>query len=273
MEPLSPELVDELLSAELDGAFDAAAREHGYAPSIARELLDGTPGVAERRDALAAARDAIAVTPLAAADRDALVAGALRAAPVDDLAAARASRRPRLAKYIAVAAALLVVVGLGVAVANVSNGGGGDDSSSASGARPRHDERLEGCGVRRHRAGRVGIGLDVTRTAAPASARLMARTRCGNGWRPSSGARARRLRSSNRTARRPTRRHPPPASRSKRRPSASTLHSCSTDRSCTPARRARSSCSAAATIALIVVVADTGDTCRLLVSQLLHQGT
>ena len=59
MEPLSPELVDELLSAELDGAFDAAAREHGYAPSIARELLDGTPGVAERRDALAAARDAI----------------------------------------------------------------------------------------------------------------------------------------------------------------------------------------------------------------------
>ena len=200
MEPLSPELVDELLSAELDGAFDAAAREHGYAPSIARELLDGTPGVADatrrargraRRDRRSPRSRRLTATRSSPA----------RSEPrrVDDLAAARAARRPRLAKYIAVAAALLVVVGLGVAVANVSNGGGGDDSSSASGAASVTTSASKRCGVRRHRTRRVRIGTrprSHRSRCRAASARSTARTRCGNASRPSSGARRARAHSS-----------------------------------------------------------------------------
>ena len=61
--PLAPELVDELLSAELDGEFDAAAVDLGMPPATARERLAATPGVEERRAALRAASAAVADTP------------------------------------------------------------------------------------------------------------------------------------------------------------------------------------------------------------------
>ena len=220
MEPLSPELVDELLSADLDGEFDAAARDHGYAPAIARELLDGIPGVAERRDALAAARDATAVTPLAAADRDALVAGASRAAR-----RRRSRRRPRVAA---------------AAAREVRRGRGRPCSSSS-------------VSVLRSRTSRAAVAAvtAAARRAAPASRRTASkRAESGDAPRDASGSdvdldhaargvaqlRHRRRRghvaatgggrarepgradcaAPSRTARRPTRRHRPPASRSKR---------------------------------------------------------
>jgi hypothetical protein len=130
IEPMSPEIVDELLSAELDGDFDAAAREHGYAPAIARELLASDPAVADRRAALAAARDAVGVPPLTASDRSRLLerAGAARAS---DALAPRRSRRgaaPIVASVAAVAAVVALVVGVGAALTR------GDESANDSSA-------------------------------------------------------------------------------------------------------------------------------------------
>ena len=45
LSPLPPEQVDELLSAELDGEFDAAATDLGFSPDDARARLDATPNV------------------------------------------------------------------------------------------------------------------------------------------------------------------------------------------------------------------------------------
>jgi hypothetical protein len=275
MEPLSPELVDELLSADLDGAFDAAAREHGYAPAIARELLDETPGVAQRRAALAEARGATAVTPLAAAERDALVAGALRAARVDDLADARAGRRPGLGKYVAVAAALLVVAGLGVTVANVS--GRGDDSSTSAGqaatASTSAAKSTESDTATRDDAG----SSPTSRAPEPPAAlsfgavdsadALRQRVEAALGTAVSAGGRLQE----NRSAAEP---EPPAACVTKQAQAlgvdpALVLHG-STVYAGTPAevlvfRRGND--------ALVVVVADPEAACRLLASQLLHQGS
>jgi hypothetical protein len=275
MEPLTPELVDELLSAELDGAFDAAAREHGYAPAIARELLDAVPGVHERRNALAATRDATAVNPLSAPDRGALVAGALRAARVDDLADARASRRPRLAKYVAAAAAVLVVVGLGVAVANVSNDGGGDDSSSASGAASvttNASKRAESDDVTRDASGSgptsapplaVSPGFGIVDGADTLRQRVEAAL--GGSGAPTAALQENRVNADS---------APPTACVTKQAQALGvdptlvldgTIVYAGTPGEVLVFRRGND--------ALVLVVADPGDTCRLLASQLLHQGT
>ena len=59
--PLTSDQVDELLSAELDDDFDAAARDLGLEPDDARVPLHATPGTdARRRRSLVAARDALA---------------------------------------------------------------------------------------------------------------------------------------------------------------------------------------------------------------------
>jgi hypothetical protein len=274
MEPLSPELVDELLSAELDGAFDAAAREHGYAPAIARELLDAVPGVHERRNALAAARDATAVSPLSAPDRDALVAGALRATRVDDLADARASRRPRLAKYIAVAAALLVVVGLGVAVANVSSDGGGDHSSSASGAASVTTSASKGESGDATRDASGSAPTSATPLAVSGSfgivdgadtLRQLVEAALGGSGVPTAALQENRA----------TAESAPPAACVTKQARAlgvdptlvldGTIVYAGTPGEVLVFRRGND--------ALVLVVADPGDTCRLLASQLLHQGT
>ena len=74
MDPLTPDAVDELLSAEIDGEFDAAALDLGYEPADARELLEGVPGVSERRAALTRAAGATQVPPLPEGAREALLA-------------------------------------------------------------------------------------------------------------------------------------------------------------------------------------------------------
>jgi hypothetical protein len=142
LEPLSPDLVDELLSAELDGEFDAAARDHGFAPVIARELLDEVPGVDERRARLAAARVALTVDPPSDDMRASWLATATAAAPADEVAARRnaSHARGRIARAFGIAAAIVVVAGLAIGVtvatlrANNKNSSG--DSSSAAAASP-----------------------------------------------------------------------------------------------------------------------------------------
>jgi hypothetical protein len=129
--PLSPELVDELLSADLDGEFDAAARDLGLDPTAARAQLDAMPDVAARRAALAQAPGALAVPPLADDVRERLVRTALAAGPADELTERRNRRRSLFTVAGSIAAALLVVVGA-VAVINGGDSRGGDDSAGVA---------------------------------------------------------------------------------------------------------------------------------------------
>jgi hypothetical protein len=122
--PLSPETVDLLLSAELDGDLDGAARDIGLSASEASAQLTATPGVDERRVALRRARDLIATRPsVEPAIEDRLVAGALAR---DDLTAVRdrRSRRERQWRVLvatgSVAAAIAVIVG----IASMNTGSG-----------------------------------------------------------------------------------------------------------------------------------------------------
>src|SRR6185437_16241268 len=54
--PLANDVVDELLSALADDEFDAAAADAGMSPDEARARLAATPGVAQRSQAIEAAR-------------------------------------------------------------------------------------------------------------------------------------------------------------------------------------------------------------------------
>jgi hypothetical protein len=128
--PLSPETVDLLLSAELDGDLDGAARDLGLSAAEAIAQLAATPGVDERRVALRHARDLIATRPtVERAIEDRLVAGALAR---DELTAVRdrRSRRERQWRVLvatgSVAAAIAVIVGI------ASMNTGSDNKSMAS---------------------------------------------------------------------------------------------------------------------------------------------
>jgi hypothetical protein len=130
-EPLSPETVDTLLSAELDGDLEAAARDLGLSASEAIAQLVVTPGVDERRAALRRARDLIAMRPaVEPAVEDQLVAGAMAR---DDLTAVRErrSRHQRQWRVLvatgSVAAAIAVIVGI-----SSMNTGDGSKSMAAS---------------------------------------------------------------------------------------------------------------------------------------------
>jgi hypothetical protein len=109
-DPIAPEQIDELLSAELDGEFDAAARDLGLDPEATRAALDATPGIATRRRALAAARDALAKEPAL----DEVTATRLRSHALDRARQHPHERRwPRVVLVAAsVAAALALVVGV-----------------------------------------------------------------------------------------------------------------------------------------------------------------
>jgi hypothetical protein len=135
IEPLTPEVVDELLSADLDGDFDAAAREHGYAPAIARELLAADPAVVGRRAVLAATRDAMSVAPLAPDERSRLLAGATESAPDDALMARRRRRNPTrvVAALAAIAAVVALVVGVGAVLTSRGDDSGNDSSAASAG--------------------------------------------------------------------------------------------------------------------------------------------
>ena len=141
--PLLPDDVDLLLSAELDGDFDAAADDLGLHPDEARARLAVTEGVEARRVAFAAAHE-ISRTPepLPPTVRERIVAMTHeQPAPVaadDDLTARRAARADRSSVWNrrligagAVAAALALVVGL---FASVAGDGDGDDADTAGDA-------------------------------------------------------------------------------------------------------------------------------------------
>lgn len=129
-EPFTPDAVDELLSAELDGDLDGAARALGLSESEARARLAATPGIDARRLALTRARDLIAARPsFELPDADRLIRAAMAR---DDLALVRERRGRRerqwrvLVAAGSVAAAVAVVVGVGV------NTMQDDDSSKAA---------------------------------------------------------------------------------------------------------------------------------------------
>jgi hypothetical protein len=136
--PLPPEQLDELLSADLDGEFDAAARDFGMEPAEARERIAITPGAKERELSLAVARAAVAeVSPLddaTAARLRANAAAALNDAhevdAVDELAARRRKRYRVLASAGAIAAAVALVLGI------VANTNSSDDSAKTATAAP-----------------------------------------------------------------------------------------------------------------------------------------
>jgi len=114
--PLTPESVDALLSAELDGDFETAARDLGLDAAGARAQLAATPGVDARRAALTRARDLIASRPrVESSVEDRLIAVALAG---DALTAARdqRARRARRSRVLvaagSVAAAIAVIVGI-----------------------------------------------------------------------------------------------------------------------------------------------------------------
>lgn len=122
--PLTPDVVDELLSAELDGEFATAAEDLGLPENDARERLQATPGVDERRAAMLRARAAVGAAP--AVDdlmRQRLVAKALRASEqAGDARRGAAGQRTRRI-WIAtgsIAAVVLVVLGLALAMNNGS---------------------------------------------------------------------------------------------------------------------------------------------------------
>jgi hypothetical protein len=128
LEPLPPDLVDELLSAELDGELADAAADLGFTLEEVDARLAATPGVDTRRAHLGRARAVLAVEPLPEETRAAFVARAVAEGPVDELS----KRRRRLLPIISgsVAAALLVVVG----VTAISGGGDDDDATSVADA-------------------------------------------------------------------------------------------------------------------------------------------
>ncbi len=135
IEPLEPDVVDELWSAELDGEFDAAAADLGLSADAARARLAATPGANARRQALELARDALRapVAPLPADARAGVLAAATHGHAGTDELARRRSRRPssgRLAGFAVAAAAILLVVGIAVSIATTGSDHSGDSSAS-----------------------------------------------------------------------------------------------------------------------------------------------
>lgn len=114
-EPLSPNAVDALLSAELDGELEAASAELGLGPAEALARLEATPGVAARRVAFTRARDLIAAPPALDPTVEALLVSKALAGNVADIAKRRDRRARRWQVLVAtgsVAAAIALVVGI-----------------------------------------------------------------------------------------------------------------------------------------------------------------
>ncbi len=135
--PLTADQVDELLSAELDGEFDAAARDLGFDPADARaRLTTDVPGIDDRRAALAAARDALAKPPPV----DDLVMARVRAKAMKAAAvehdAGQASRAHRLRRVSAVAGGLAAAVAVIAGLAFAMQGTNGSSNKSSNVAAP-----------------------------------------------------------------------------------------------------------------------------------------
>jgi hypothetical protein len=136
-EPLSPELLDELLSAELDGELESAARDLGIDPEEVAVRIAATPGAESRRRALADGARSLAVEPLDDLTRQRLL-GAVRTGrePLDALptrhAGPAATRSGQWQRVLAVAAAVLVVVGAASVIVSLGGEDGTDDSAAGN---------------------------------------------------------------------------------------------------------------------------------------------
>jgi hypothetical protein len=129
--PLPADVIDELLSAELDGELDAAARDHGMTLDEAHAALAATPGTDARRAALGHAQTVSAGDALAldAVTRERLV----RAARPRDLMPSEPRGGMPWARVVSIAAAIVIVVGLvGLTVSGL--GSSSNKSSSKSSA-------------------------------------------------------------------------------------------------------------------------------------------
>jgi hypothetical protein len=137
--PFQPDELDELLSAELDGELDAAARDFGLSADQVTARLRATPGASDRRAALAAARDLLSEPP----EIEELLAARLRAKALraaDDETATRAGdrrdrRRRMLLTAVGIAAAIVAVVGIAAGV-NATRSGTNAAKSKATAAAP-----------------------------------------------------------------------------------------------------------------------------------------
>ena len=129
--PLSPETLDELLSADIDGELERAALDLGLTPIEVASAL-ATPEAARRRAELARARGLLAApVPMAPAAESLLVESALDRS-TDELRAARSRRRTASRVLVAVgSAAAAVAVILAVAA---SHPGREQDSKAATAA-------------------------------------------------------------------------------------------------------------------------------------------
>jgi hypothetical protein len=135
--PLSPEAVDALLSADLDGDIEAAARDLDLDASEARAHLAATPGVEARRIALTRARDLIGSRPLLEASlEDRLVAAAT--AP-DDMAIARArrGRNERRWRVLVATGSVAAAVAIIVGISSMDNNTGSKSMSASASTTPR----------------------------------------------------------------------------------------------------------------------------------------
>ncbi len=128
-DPLPPDVVDELLSADLDGEFDAAALDHGLSPQAARAALDALPTTTARRDELARAQQVSAGEPvsLGELDRERLVRAATR---TDEHIPRRTARAPRWRGALVGAAVLAAVAAVAGGVALTNRGSTSTSKSS-----------------------------------------------------------------------------------------------------------------------------------------------
>jgi hypothetical protein len=137
--PFQPDELDELLSAELDGELDAAARDLGLSADQAATRLRATPGAADRRAALAAARDLLSATP----EIEELLAARLRAKAVraadDENETRDGDRRDRRRRMLlavgGIAAAIAAVFGVAAGL-NASRSGTNSASKPARASAP-----------------------------------------------------------------------------------------------------------------------------------------
>lgn len=126
--PLPPETVDELLSAVLDGEFDAAAADLGNDLATARTAVAAH---GERLEQLSRARDAVVDTPpLDEVTRRRLVSGAV-------IAATPAVHAPRRAVavngVVAAAAVVALLLGIGWLVVGIASWTASDQADDTAG--------------------------------------------------------------------------------------------------------------------------------------------
>jgi hypothetical protein len=128
--PLTPDQVDELLSAELDGELDAAADDLGLSSEQAQALLAAAPGVAVRREALQAARGALTAAP----ELDELADARMRSAALDAFRTERGNlAKPRHTyRWLAYAAGGVAAALIGVFVITASSHSSSPKESAAA---------------------------------------------------------------------------------------------------------------------------------------------